>query len=470
MTFSIAGKKTPVVLSCPSGSLICHKILRHLPGKRIVFKAACEDEPVIVKCFIGKWARRHYLRELRGTKALIRSGIATAELFFHGKAIYQNQKNHKIHVVVTRFINASANFSQLWAQNLSDNQRLIWLYRVVRMLGQLYMSGAIPVDIHTDNLLVCDQHLCLIDGGGIIVNRRLSTDKKISRKKALDNFVLFISVLAPRYEKFVHKMYLALTHYIPEYAGISLQHLILKIHKKRKWRERYLEKTLRSCSDFIAKKQHNRFEVVQRAFDSPELQTLLSDPDKAISAGQLIKQGRTNTVALIHINNRSFIIKRYKSNKRFRQIKMLQKSRARTAWQGAFLLKMLDINTPEPLALLEQRWGPLVKCSYLILEYIPGIQLTEYFKEKSNWFDGCGQVVDQIKDILSSLERSWIAHRDLKATNFLVLQKKVFLIDLDSLHSCKTIKQYNPLWEKDCERFMKNWQHNQDVAALFHST
>ena len=461
MSFSFEEKSFPFTLPCELGEITCLELMRSLPGKRSVFKGQMNNDNVIVKCFFGSKGRRDYKREHAGLRGFIKAGISTPDLLYHGRV---KQGRAVIYIVVTRFVDASIPFDQLWKTSLSDYQRLVWLYRVVRLLCRLYGAGVTPVDIHLDNLLVREQTVFLIDGGGVSVQYR-----QLSRTKALDNFTLFMSVLAPRYEHFTHKLYLALASFAPKYAGVSLSYLMAKIHEWRKWRERYVEKTLRTCSEFIAEKCFSRFQVINRSQDSEALRTLLRSPDDYIAQGVEIKQGRTNTVTLVTLDDgEQVFVKRYRSTKRFGWLRMLTMSRARRSWLGAYLLKMLDIKTPIPLAILERKIGPLVRSSYLVSEYIPGVQLLHYFDPEA-WPKDWDSVVAQVKDCLLSLERSFISHGDLKATNFIAYQGAAYLIDLDSMISCKTFKQYQPLWKKDCDRFMRNWEHNPDVAVLFQS-
>jgi len=453
----------PFSLNSEKGELACHQLLRDLPGRRAVYRANFNGESVIAKCFIGKKAKRDYKREITGVKGFIKAGIATPALLYAGQI---KSANNTIYVVVTDFIEDAFSFEELWKRSdLSENQRLIWLYRITRLLGKLYRAGVTPVDIHLNNLLIRNQNVYLIDGGGALVKAR-----PLKRAKAIDNFTLFISVLAPRYDHFTSKLYLALANFYPTYAGLSTTILMDKVHNWRKWRERYLEKTLRTCSDFIAEKTFYNFRVVNRHKHSSALEALLDMLEKVIETGQIVKKGSTNTVCIVTLDDGSkVLIKRYQSTKAFSWLKMLKPSRARVSWLGAYLLNMLDVATPTPLAMVENRFGPLVTCSYIVTEYIEGSELLHYF-DCAAWPKDEQIVVQQVKDILLSMERAYVAHGDLKATNFIVSKGRVYLIDLDSLLSCKSFQQYQPLWERDCERFMKNWQDNEEVATLFRST
>ncbi len=477
MNLSATIDALPITITSRLGGLVCLELLRHLPQKRAVFKGTFDDRLVVIKCFFGRHGHRDYLREYKGLKGFQKAGVSTPDLLFHCKVnaddvvikaenISTNSEKlkDKFWVIVTRYLEDSIPFDRLWKEPMADNQRLVWLYRITRMLGQLYKSGVFPSDIHLDNMLIKDQAVWIIDGGGVSVSRT-----KLSRSKALDNFTLFLSILAPRHEKFVHKLYLALTSFIPEYGRVKVENLLEKIHKWRKWRERYLKKTLRTCSDFSARKTFFYFQVVNRHKKSSDLSCLLETLDESIASGQLIKTGKTNTVSVVKMKNgQKVIVKRYKSTKCFSWLRMLKKSRAKNSWVSAWMLKMIDIETPEPLALVEKKIGSFVTCSYVITQYIPGIQLINYFDSKA-WPEDEEVIVRMVKDYLLSLERSYISHGDLKATNFIVHDSKVYLIDLDSMKSYKNFDVYQPFWKQDTSRFMQNWHENPYVMELFQS-
>ena len=460
MSFFLEKQQLPFTLSCTFGEMSCHQLLRHLPGKRLVFKASLNGEEVVAKCFIGAKKSKNYHREVTGLKGFQKAKIITPELLHYGK-----EKTLCMYVVVTRFIDVDTPFEDLWRTDLSDAQRLVWLYRVVRILGQLYCAGVTPVDIHLNNLLVKGQDIYLIDGGGVQVSHQ-----GLSRKKAMANFTLFMAVFAPCYEHFVSKLYLVLARFTPAYSGLSMHGIIDQIHRWRKWRERYLKKTLRTCSDFITRKNLLRFQATNRSYQSPALQKLLKNPDVYMQQGELLKQGRTNTVVVATLDDgQQVVIKKCRSTKTFSWLRMLKKSRARKAWLNAHLLAMLDIATPQPIAMLERRIGPFVISSYVVSAYVPGTNLIDYFRD-SQWSKEWNFIVSQVKEYLLSLEKAFVFHGDLKATNFIVHEGKVFLIDLDSMVSCKNFKQYKPLWQKDSDRFMKNWRGLPDVAMLFKSS
>jgi tRNA A-37 threonylcarbamoyl transferase component Bud32 len=68
---------------------------------------------------------------------------------------------------------------------------------------------------------------------------------------------------------------------------------------------------------------------------------------------------------------------------------------------------------------------------------------------------------------LQYLSTSQISHGDLKATNFLMAQDGPVIIDLDAMRQLKDPEQFEKAFNKDLDRFMKNWEDNPELASRF---
>ena len=62
------------------------QVVRALPGRRMVCRAAWRGQPVYVKLFIGERAERDLTRDAAGVSALHHAGIPTPELLYSGPA------------------------------------------------------------------------------------------------------------------------------------------------------------------------------------------------------------------------------------------------------------------------------------------------------------------------------------------------------------------------------------------------
>ena len=249
-------------------------------------------------------------------------------------------------LLTTEYLSDSQSLDQIWSSDLADDERSKLLAGVVQTIGQLHKHNILHKDPHLDNFLVVRGRLYLIDGGGVQVEK-----SPIPEKDALNNLALFLAVLYPRYDRFSVAAFPAYQKVNP-LQNASEQILGKEIQRKRKWRERYLEKVFRTCTDFIAESSFRHFQVVDRSENSESIQRFLNDPDPFIHSGKVLKKGRTNTVSIVTLDNgKKIFVKRYKSTKGFvhKYIRGMRKSRARNAWYCAhLLLRILGVDTQNP--------------------------------------------------------------------------------------------------------------------------
>ena len=455
--------KTPFTLHSPAGELHCLDVLRFLPGKRIVLRATLNDQNVIAKCFFGRRAARDRLRELRGIQGFQQANVATPELIAEGCA---DDK----HFVITRELQGAISFDKYWQQPLTDDERRYYLTKIANTIGHLHTTGIEQKDFHLDNLLLLDKQLYLIDGGCVEV-----VNSPHSSAEAINNIALFQAVLFPKYDRFLADVWQAYSQAAPKLAESStLTDFSRTVQKQRKWRERFVQKALRNCTRFRVEKSWHHFLAIDKALDTPALRALLNDPEQAIANGKVIKKGTTNTVAIVTLaNGEQVLIKRFQSTKNIvhRYLRGLRESRARTCWLNGFLLEMLGIATPQPYALLEQRFGPLVTCSYVINRYHQPLQGSP--PQAMDWFmrsplpEGYEQIAEQIGELLGSLQRALIYHGDLKGNNILLVEGQPMLIDLDAMTSYQNRSKFREANKKDINRFAKNWVALPEAAAVF---
>ncbi|MGE0480301.1 MAG: lipopolysaccharide kinase InaA family protein [Phycisphaerae bacterium] len=122
----------------------------------------------------------------------------------------------------------------------------------------------------------------------------------------------------------------------------------------------------------------------------------------------------------------------------------LAPSRAGRAWRIGHALLHRDIPTARPLALLERRWGPLVRDCVLLTEGIPGALDLRAFLERES--DACRTPRDWLRRKrelsallvrhLRRLADHGFAHRDCKADNILITttpQLGLVWIDVDGI-------------------------------------
>lgn len=403
-------------------------------------------------------SQRHARKEVTGLKSLSTAKIDAPDLI------------DEIHLsgfslITTSFLENCQSLDALWKQNLSDESRLQLLERAIETIATLHSNHILHNDPHLDNFLINKDRIFLIDGGGLSPGK-----KTITPEQALKNLALFLSVLFPKH---VHLSLLAFPYYqvIAPLPNVNEQHLVKAIKKNRKWRERYLEKIFRTCTDFIAESNFNHFQVIDRSEDSSELRRFIQSPDAYIYKGKLLKEGKTNTVSIVTLDDgKQVFVKRYKSKKGFihKYVRGFRQSRARTAWYCAHhLIRLLGVDTPKPIALIEHRLGRFVSCSYLITEYVDADDALSYFTKQLKMTDEITEQAEKLLEIIESLKSGYFFHGDMKATNFILTRDRMMAIDLDQSKICPTKKIYQPLYEKDISRFQKNWVDSPIAKQLF---
>lgn len=205
-----------------------------------------------------------------------------------------------------------------------------------------------------------------------------------------------------------------------------------------------------------------------KEYKSELLGLIVKDPDHAIGAhSRIIKNDRTTTVALIDRGDMRWIIKRYNTKNLWHALRrMFRHSRAANCWQMSTQYAQSGILIPAPVAYIEKRFGPLRGKSYFINEYLEAENLLTYVTTHSHRSDVEG-AEKQVVELFKTLHSAGIVHGDMKATNILVSNKQLFLLDLDA--SRKTNKQglFERGYKKDRDRFLKNWENHPELYQRF---
>ena len=120
-------------------------------------------------------------------------------------------------------------------------------------------------------------------------------------------------------------------------------------------------------------------------------------------------------------------------------------------------MKFLGIPTARPIALLERRFGPLRGVAYLVMEDAGREDLSERASASGL---GDEQVAGVVR-LFSALQAAGLTHGDTKASNFLVSQGRVVLVDLDAMHEGVAGLA------RDIDRFLANWLDQPELRVRF---
>lgn len=207
--------------------------------------------------------------------------------------------------------------------------------------------------------------------------------------------------------------------------------------------------------------------VCQRELLTPALEQLLHDPNQAFATAPIrtLKTDYVSDLIVITCDQDKFVIKRHNLTGLGRRLRRaLSPSRAWRNWHNAHRLQAWGIQTPEPIAYIEKRFGPLRLTAFYIARYVDGDWLCRLLPTLSPTLQQ--SIATHIVDMLLTIHRHGFIHGDMKSTNFLLdNDNHVYLLDLDVMRRPWWNKRKKQL--KDCRRLLRNWQQHPDLLEKF---
>lgn len=453
--------------------IVVDRLLRVLPGRRLVGEARWQGLRVLAKLFVAGGSERHWQRELRGITLLAKAGLPTPPLHVAGRLQSAG------HFLLTEFLDPANTLNDallavgaapLAAQETTATEpqtaerdvfarRLALLQPAFALTGRLHAAGLLQHDLHLGNFLCHAGQLYLIDGDGV----RPAGEGAGGRAQRQENLALLLAQLpadwlgdedavVPDGARVLLAAYDAAA---PAAVPFDTAQLCRAVDGARQRRlAQFLGKTLRDCSQFAVQHSFTHFVSVVRE-EREALAELLCRPDAALAAGRLLKDGNTCTVARVGVAGRALLLKRY-NLKGFGHAlsRFWRPSRAWHSWLAGHRLAFLGIATPKPLALCEERLGPLRRRAFLLTEFCVGHDLALQLQDER---EPSPSEAAALLALFGALYRQRISHGDMKASNFIWHDGRVSLIDLDSLIQHRDGESFQRAWARDRARFLRNW-------------
>ena len=453
---ALSTPQTPFTLPIGEAVFVGENILRHLPGKRLVAAGRWKDREVVAKIYFDPSRHAiHAAREIRGVEAMTKAGVLTPPL------LHQTQQA-TLSVLLFGRIHPAESGMQRWESADTHAEGLETLRVLVTAVAAHHEAGLLQEDLHLDNFLFSNEGLYTLDGGGIQIDKA-----PLAQEKALNNLALFFAQLQPRYDFMVEALY---AHYAQQRKiETDLPRLRERIAKRRAERKKeFLDKAFRRCSAFETSKDRRHFAVWDRRYDSPALHSMMQDPDALMRQGQILKDGNTSTVASVEVDGKQLLIKRYNLKNPLHALnRAFRETRASISWCNAHRLVFYGIATPQPVALIEKRLGPIRRVSYFVCEYIAADNAATYLRSETVPDTSKRKVIENICVLFGQMRDVRIAHGDTKAHNFLVLEEVPYLIDLDAMREYKSPRKAAHAQLQDIKRFLQSWKKHPDLAMQF---
>jgi tRNA A-37 threonylcarbamoyl transferase component Bud32 len=436
----------------------CEEIVRRIPGRRLVCRGSWGGQAVYAKLFIGRDAQRHAGRDARGARALMAAHIATPPLLHEGVIAGEGGR-----ALIYAAIAPAQNAEQAWLSG-DAAQRAELAAALVATVARHHAAGLLQTDLYLRNFLRTGDAVHTLDGDGI----RISGVP--GRRRALSNLALLLS-------KFDVMDDVRLPELLRIYAGtrgwpdpealLPQMRGLVQATRRRGARQYAERKVLRNCGDVRVEQDLWRFLAMERALQSPELALVVADPDAFLESGNCrrLKNGNTCTVGVVQAGARKVVVKRYNVKNLWHGLgRALRRTRASVSWSNAHLLRILGIATPQPLALIERRWGRFRRQSYFLAEYVEGPDIAMVLADPSVAIERKRELAGKMAVLLRRFFLLGIEHGDMKASNFLLVDGVPVVIDLDAMRMHGSAGWAQRRHARDLRRFLKNWQ--QDAIAL----
>ncbi|MFO7884279.1 MAG: lipopolysaccharide kinase InaA family protein [Desulfobacteraceae bacterium] len=433
----------------------CTRVLRNLPGKRLVCAGESNGQKIVAKFFLDpRKGKTHCRREEQGLSALAEAGINTSEILFRAAI----DATGEMPVLVFRMLEDAIDFTVAWEQVDTDlrRERLIENFAVVTAL--MHEAGLIHKDAHLGNFMVSGRRLYAIDGGAVGTRNK---GRSLSPHKSIKNLAAVFAQFDSWVDFFFDGAFAAYAKKRKWTKNPSYMNLLTKqIHNQRRKRyKKHLRKLYRESSAQICSNGWNHFMVCKRECYTSEMACLLTDIEAFIAKGKILKAGNSSTVSLVTTDHSVIVIKRYNIKSFWHALsRCARPSRAWRSWENAHRLSIIGVATPRPVALLEKRLGPFRSRAYYITEYVAGLDAYHWFNAENLEIGEVQEVVAQFRQLLNKFHDSLITHGDFKATNFIVSEHGLVVTDLDAMQTHKRAGlRFRRKYRKDLRQLMQNW-------------
>ena len=441
--------------------LHCRETVRAIPQRRLVCRGDWQGHDVYIKLYFD--GEKYWQAECQGLQALADNRIAAPTVLHSGTG-----DNGALHVIVLQTIQPALTLDAALEQANEGAARAALLQQAVVCIASHHAAGLQQRDIHLNNFLLSGGTLYTLDGGGI----HNAGTENLPVQPSCDNLALFFAELYPDDDVLIETLlpvYLARRAWDSEALPVAIFYQRMQYFRDRRLR-RFLKKVFRDCSAFKCDHSWRCYRVVDRSMASAEMLEFLSDPDASLQhAGtRYLKQGNTCTLWITPVDGRKLVIKRYNiKNLSHKLGRALRHTRAAVSWMNAHRLWMYGILTARPVALLEERFGPLRGRAWYISEFVAGDTAASLCAQSGVAEKQVATAVQQVTALLAQLALSRLSHGDMKATNFILSQQGAVVIDLDAMQRHKTVESFSRAQRRDLLRFMRNWDSCPETREMF---
>jgi tRNA A-37 threonylcarbamoyl transferase component Bud32 len=192
-----------------------------------------------------------------------------------------------------------------------------------------------------------------------------------------------------------------------------------------------------------------------RGLDPQLRERLRRDPDGLLATGVVLKDDAASTV--VALAEHACVLKRFRFPDAWRALRRAPRtSRALLAFRAALRLEALGFGVAAPLGVVDARTCGLGTASWLLTIGLPGRDAGALLADPTLDDAARARLVEALVEVVRRLQRCRVVHGDLKASNFLVDERSVRLLDL---HAVGRVRRADHVGlRRDRRRFLRNFE------------
>ncbi|MFT5937256.1 MAG: tRNA A-37 threonylcarbamoyl transferase component Bud32, partial [Pseudohongiellaceae bacterium] len=304
------------------------------------------------------------------------------------------------------------------------------------------------------NYMLFQDQLYLVDGGDV---HRLR--KPLQKYRRLENIADFISQFPVSFDDQVEWMLESYQADYMEFSPADLAKVRPRVQSLRIQRLCDFERKMFRSTSANRKVKTSIYHLVHdRRLQEHDLAAFVKNPDSYVKQDQMLKDGHTTTVVQASIGGIAMVLKRYNIVGLLQAIKHLfDESRAHRCWRNASMLGLLGIHTPRPYLFLEERlYWIFQRRSYFLTEEIKASNVLLQLEDANEKVDEAKLII-AFANFFEIMYAYHISHGDMKATNFIFKEDKLYVLDLDAMRRHRFKWWSHKRSMSDIKRFEKNW-------------
>jgi hypothetical protein len=364
--------------------VVCKKVLRYLPEKRLVCVADFITNKthtngthrlVVAKLFIHKKKDRHHWRcESEGLNILSHNDILTPTVLYDGRLVCQTpdpsfpelSPGAAIYSILLTLIPNAISLRDLWHGSEDLLTRVAWLRKTLLNIAEQHNKGIIQKDLHLGNFLISENQIFSVDGDSIRKHKR-----PLSHRESWKWVGIFFAQIFPKYDYLLEEF---LSDYCNKRQIAKKQGDLESIawHRyiqRQRIKKSCLKKIYRNSGACRFKAYPHRLLLCNRLIYSPSFWEFLINFDTSHRYKQL--EGRIKDVKFEgEIYQAHIFFRREKSIRRW-----MPENAASTHWQRAHMRVLFGEETEQPAALILHKICGVVWKGYYIAKQVRDFHL-----------------------------------------------------------------------------------------------